>query len=421
MTQFIRCILKDSFDIALSIPFKYALIHGQPLIFSLASSESENPIELTFASISHFLNFTKAMLDNKTDQLTAKPISYITGKNEYLSPNNILTRNFIRIHDTFQKNGGVYKEYLIATRLFSPDYDKYNLNKIVTPKKMNGSQQEEETKNELAEIFKASIFDFKHPFFNNFQIIQMELGADMPYTVLSGFLNKQKITLYFDKPRKRMMRKLDLLPFKAIYHITKIVPPLRGVSSDLKSIIDRLDYDINKEYKSRMKLLNVYGIQTEGRDFKDILCDVSSSSLPFAIGVPIKEYTTKHIMITSGLDTMKLNIGYMLMPMLWSFELKDIMIPNLSFHNVRQTETGKPSLISYSSLVFQKSDVPIFVGMPSVYKYQRKALQVPPSEFLATSELYGNCYDYDKIFDCNFTKTVFSNVYNTLKGGLGIK
>ena len=417
MNQFINKIVKETLDIAVTIPLKYAIIHGQPLIFSMASSDSENPVELTFASINHFLNYTKVLLDNKTDQLSAKPISYITGKNNYLSANNIWNRNYNRLFETFRQNGGIYKEYLIVTRFLSPDYKKYNLNKMVAPKKINSSQQEEESKNELTEIFKASIFDFKHPFFNNFQIIQMESGADMPYTVLSGFLNNQKITLYFDKPKKRMMRKLDLFPFKLMYHLTRPIPQLKNTSMDLKSMIDRLDYDIDKEYKARMKLLNIYGIKTEGRDYQDILTDASSASLPFSIGIPQKEYTTKHIMITSGIDTMKLNIGYMFNSLVKSLNRKDVMIPNLSFNNVRQTETGKPSLISYASLTHSPFQAPSLIGNKLIPK-ELQGIPQNQADYLTMTEMYGNYYDYLSI-DRNFQKSIFSNIYSVLKRGFG--
>lgn len=151
----------------------------------------------------------------------------------------------------------------------------------------------------------------------------------------------EDVTITVIQPNILRLRNIDLFPIKVVHTFFDFFPFQTTWRSQFDYYLSRLSFDFEKEVCARQQLLKSYNIEFLNRTPKEIFNDVEQLNLPVYIPAPLKQFSSKHFMVTARKPSYfvrSLSAGNVnkLMKAASSFLFdKKFIIPDLSSSNLK--------------------------------------------------------------------------------------
>lgn len=268
------------------------------LLWLVSKKDSHLLIRQLAASAVNYSQLITSSAYTLCDHCLSSIIENLYPNSVVFSRNESAKRGLIRMITVLRRNGGVFNDisdmilnFLDTTRMF-PELKALNEIKFIE-------------KND--EIIKTDYNDLKHAFRKEFGRDIEEVIRDIDpkpveeggFSIFNGKLkNGMNVSITFMNPKDERMRKIDLLPFKLLGCIFDIIPGLKLEKQIYHSFIRRLDYSIPTEVKSRLTIMEKYGIDINDDNPKTLFSKSRKIQLPIYLPAPIKSLCSEHIMIS---------------------------------------------------------------------------------------------------------------------------
>lgn len=379
----------------------WSFAHKNFVLYLVSDPSSSFRIRQAAASALHFNRFATNLFISAADYSFMSIFDFIFFNKSKSWSQGSKKRAFKRLMLTLRRNGGVYAELFELIEPFAssdPIYDD-----ILKKAPFNRYNEEREndlaisygiTRKEASQIIKKELGSSLGRYFIDFPIHPTSMRNEISMfdcTLKSG----ERVTVSIFPPHLQRMRRYDLFPFYVIRSILNIIPSayslgfrpfknstksslrrrklhkiFRNSSSQLRldfdaakslfdAIVERLDNNLVKEAKSRMKILN--GLA--GIDFtmpnsiisKRYKRSIDSNRIPIAVPPPFPNLCSDHVMVTlveqhSHMQkvTMKTNLNLAKFTSLL-YKKTQSFVPRLGISNLRCDSVDDNELVSLAS------------------------------------------------------------------------
>ena len=419
--------------------------HNNFVLYLVSDPSSHYRIRQAAASAIHFNRLASNLFISAADYSFMSMFDYIFFNKSKSWSNKSKERAFKRLMLTLRRNGCIYAELFELIEPFASSDPVYNdILKELPFNKFN-----EDHENDLTLCYSITRKEAS-------KIIKKELGVnirrqfvDFPIhpTCMRNEIslfdctlkNGERVTVSIFPPHLQRMREYDLFPFRVIRSFLNIIPSayslkyrfskpsmkspfsfikrqklqkkyiksssqIRLKCDTLKSLfdalVDRLDNNLAKEAKSRMKILNgLAGIDFSKSD--SVISNrykraISLRRIPIAIPPPLPSLCSDHVMVTlvethSRVQNMSMSTSIQFAKFTsLLYKKTQSIIPRLGISNIRYNSSSSNdlySLGSYASLVrIDSNKMKTICGLYSnilsdnkkdAYQFARK-LDIPP-------------------------------------------
>jgi len=396
----------------------------QGFLWMLSNSKSEWMPRQFCASILHFSRFCFSWSLSSSDIFASYGLSYLFPQTSYFKPEHAKLRRFRRMMLTLKRNGGVYKDMFDIARTFCTVLTPYGPFFNQSPLYGNAASENiifrnnySFSKNQAIHLISKELGSY-----NASQIEYISKEDSFQTHSVQHFRGRlttgEAVTISILPPNTRRMMWLDLLPFKVVRFVMSPFPFCRPEYNLLSYFVNRLDFDMKKEAQKRLELLSLFGVSNCTNPM-DLFIQARSIDFPLYVPAPIKNLTSKHIMVTDYNEAP--------MPMFGKFKAtsqifkaagvllsKNCIISDLSPKNVRVTN-GTITLdrfVSFGRL--QAQDVNSFLIHISELNHLQKPSCI--SRHIGIPEIEANKFDDSIGFnEWKFVRNVGRKSPNTVR------
>ncbi|KAK8893695.1 hypothetical protein M9Y10_022122 [Tritrichomonas musculus] len=321
--------------------------HQNFALYLVSDPSSHFRIRQAAASAVHFNRFATNLFISAADYSFMSIFDYLFFNKQKSWSRSSKERAFKRIMLTLRRNGGVYAELFELIESFAssdPAYD--DLLKEPPFNKFNGDYENDltltyaVTRKEAFKIIRDELGINPRKQFIDFPIHPTSMRNEISLFDCT-LKNGERVTVSIFPPHLQRMRKYDLFPFRIIRNILNIIPSAYSMESRqilptskssysslrhrklqmifnlsssqfrlkvdaikalFDSTVDRLDNNLAKEAKSRMKILNgIIGLDfslTNSMIARRYYRSINSGDLPIAVPPPLPNFCSDHIMVT---------------------------------------------------------------------------------------------------------------------------
>lgn len=337
------------------------LAHGSLALYLLSEPDSEYRLRQAAASLVHVHRLLATSAVSALDLGIANIVNAIAPSLPVLSLRNSKQRALKRLLLTLVRNGGVYRDVFDFIRGISPASHDLAAILRASPFTDIDETEWEPTRAEALSLIESELNRRVHSLFSSFPSHPVEING--PFAVYDARLRGgRQVSVSIVLPRVERMRRYDLFPFKVIASVMTLIPGVSAERNLLKSLLQRLDVNVRREFEARWAILEEFGVDKDG-DIREIIESSRNIDLPISVPAPLPHLTSEHVMVSDAQPHERVrSSGPSLAYSVASFTSKlsyraGFLVPEVGLANIRVSR-GRTSLARFSSLVkVERADI----------------------------------------------------------------